>query len=63
MDVYRILHELHQEREDVDGAIAYFEMLAARRVGKRRRGRPPGWLIKAQTLQSRLKKGGAKTKK
>jgi len=42
MDVYKILEELRQERDQIDEVILCFERLAQSRG--RRRGRPPSWM-------------------
>jgi hypothetical protein len=45
MDVAKILEELKAERLRLESAIESLERLA---VGRRRRGRPPGWMTEAK---------------
>jgi hypothetical protein len=47
MDVTKILSELRQEREQIEGAIFSLERLARGRG--RRRGRPPAWMTQITT--------------
>ena len=46
MDVQKILDELYAERARIEHAIVALELL--RDGGKRRRGRPPKWLVAAR---------------
>ena len=46
MDIEKVLTELREERELIDGAIVALERLA--RGGAKRRGRPPKWMIAAE---------------
>lgn len=48
MDANAILKELREERERIEEAILALERLAAAK-GQKRRGRPPGWLKRAQS--------------
>jgi len=45
MDVAKILEELKAERLRIESAIESLERLA---LGRRRRGRPPGWMTEAK---------------
>ena len=44
MDINKILAELRLEHEHLGEAILSLERLAA--AGKKRRGRPPAWMVK-----------------
>jgi hypothetical protein len=46
MDIFKILEELRQERQQLDEAIVVLERLVSSGGGKRR-GRPPAWLKRA----------------
>lgn len=46
MDVDKVVEELKQERDLVDGAIRFLEQLKYDR--RNRRGRPPAWLKQMQ---------------
>jgi hypothetical protein len=47
MDVQKILNELYAERARIEDAILALELLREG-AGKRRRGRPPKWLVEAR---------------
>jgi hypothetical protein len=48
VDVYKIIAELTEERTRLNEAIVSLELVAAGQ--KRRRGRPPTWLIDIQKI-------------
>ena len=45
-----MLTELYAERSQIDEAIRVLELLAV--SGRRKRGRPPKWMVKAQAIKS-----------
>jgi hypothetical protein len=59
MDVTKILAELKEEREQIEGAILSLELLARGRG--RRRGRPPSWMSDV-TVKRRGRPPGSKNK-
>jgi hypothetical protein len=61
MDILKMLAELRQEQEQIEGAIMAMERLA-RGQGKRR-GRPPAWMTVAKdTVKRRGRPPGSKNK-
>ena len=46
MDISKILEDLRRERQQLEEAILSLERLA---VGGKRRGRPPAWIVAAQS--------------
>ena len=54
MDAEKILRELRAELEVIDQAIAAMERLA-KTHGRKRRGRPPKWLVEARKAQGNKK--------
>jgi hypothetical protein len=62
MEIAKILAELRLEHEQLGEAILSLERLAA--GGKKRRGRPPGWMLKVKAeVESQRGKGRPKGSK
>ena len=60
MDLAKVLQQLHEERNNLDAAIASLERLEE---GGKRRGQPPEWLAEVRKTGRGTRRGAANAPK